>query len=138
MRAVLLCPLPIEFYEVKCRLQPLVNERNVLREERPRGCDSKFKVQFYQALLCPGGTPALYVPSGNQLLGLFRISGPMQLRSTAGQPTHKRWRGRLWRTPANTPAKELSQFSICVPHQRSQLARKHSAAFKIQSTKLFL
>lgn len=27
MRAVLLCPLPIEFYEVKSRLQPLVNKR---------------------------------------------------------------------------------------------------------------
>lgn len=44
---------------------------NVPKEGGPRGCDSKFNVQFYQPLLCPAGTPALYLPSGNQLLGLL-------------------------------------------------------------------
>lgn len=91
---VLLCSLPIQFYEVKCRLQPLANKRKETfagREGGPRGRDSQVQCLVPPSTaLCPKGTSALYLLSGNQLLGLF-ISGPVQPGSTLRARTHKSW-----------------------------------------------
>lgn len=130
---VLLCPLPIQFYEVKCRLQTLVNKTKEMFPERegpgavtPSSTSSSTKHCSAQK------EPQLFISPQEISFWAFFISGAVQPGSTNRQPTHKCWRGRFRRTPANTLEKELNQLSICVPHQRSQLARRHPTAFKIQ------
>lgn len=61
---------------------------NVPREGGPGGWDSKLNVWLSGALLCPGGTPALYLPPGNQLLG------PFDFRPGAARQHHRQG-GRL-------------------------------------------
>lgn len=136
---VLLCPFPIQFYEVKRRLQPLVNKRKEMfsKRESPGGKTQSSLSSSTKHCSAPE-KPQLFISLQETSLWAFFISGAVQPGSTTRQPTHKCWRGRFRRTPANTLDKELNQFSICVPHQRSQLARRHPIAFKIQSTKLYL
>lgn len=108
MRAILLWPLPIEFYEVKYRLQPLGNKREDTFSGRegpeaapPSSMSSSTKHCSVQE------EPQLFIdPQEASFWDFFFFFRPSAAPQHDRQPTPKRWRGRLWRTPADTLAKE--------------------------------
>lgn len=135
---VLLRPLPIQFYEVKCRLQPLVNKRKETfpGREGPEAVTPSSMSSFTKHCSLPKRRPSSLSPLRKSAPGSFYFRPGATRQHYPGADSQILW--VLLRTPANILEKEPSQFSICIPHQRSHLARRHPAACKIQSTKLFL